>query len=999
MIPVLPDASKLDPIVSSFLEALTSAGFRGDIETKQSQRLVASTDNSIYQILPQGIIYPKTSDDVALLLTVLNQDPYTEIKIAPRGGGTGTNGQSLTKYIVVELSRHLNQIDEVNLDEGWAWVQAGVVLDQLNQHTKPHNLFFAPDLSPSNRATIGGMCNTDACGKGSRVYGKTSNHLLELDLVLSDGTKWQSKKITQAELQAISEGKDLSADIHRVVKEVSSNNEDLIKSVFPSLTRFLSGYNVNHVFDDQGNFNLNYLIAGSEGTLAIVTRLKVKLSPIPKCKALVLVKYASFDDSLRAARDLMSVDPAAVETVDDTICSLAQQDPIWNKIGRFFSNPEDKMMKSVNLVEFISEDKNELSAKLEGIEQVLNQCCQEGKAIGFEVAHQEADIAALWSLRKKGVGLLGNRPGNRRPIPFVEDTVVPPEHLADYIKEFRELLDQHGLDYGMFGHVDVGCLHVRPALDMKNPEDEKLIRQISDQVKSLVLKYGGVIWGEHGKGIRSEYMEDFFGAPLMEELKKIKGAFDPTNKLNPGKLVTPACCSDQVLKLDEVPLRGHFDREIKPQVRDEYSGSVNCNGNGACFNFDPQDTMCPSYKFSRDRVHSPKGRAGLMREWLRQVGNSDYDVLQADEDIGKKKIPFDKNSDFSLQVFDAMNGCLSCKACSSTCPIKVDIPEMKARFLNKFYTRYKRPLKDRLIAFGERTHYHLLKTPWIYNLALKLPGFDWIMKHGVGLVNSPKLSSPNYEKQLKTAGFERLEYKDIDYWKSLDLSDVVFVLPDSITAFYEAETMVNIVSFLHKIGLRPVIPEFLESGKGFHVKGFLEEFRQTSQATYPKLKQLMSLGRPILGMDPAITLTYREEYRAYASQDAIPVQLLQEFLCDYLAKKPLRLSYDKDVRLLGHCGETTAHQASGQQWKSIFKSFGIDLGIEKVGCCGMAGAFGHEAEHLEESRGIYKMSWEQKLANRQVEYLVTGGSCRAQVTRFSDRKVLHPLTLLDQLLP
>ncbi len=1001
MIPQLTHKEALSPVVRSFVDVLAQSDFTGDIDTNYGGRLIASTDNSIYQVTPQAVLFPRSQRDVQAILTLANRSDFSALTFTPRGGGTGTNGQSLTEGIIVDLSRHMNKILEVDYEQGWARIEPGVVLDQLNAHLKSKGVFFAPDLAPSNRATIGGMVSTDASGKGSRIYGKTSRHILALDLVLSDGSTWHSVPLDPEALQDVKSGRDRIHQIHRELDDIVTNNKDLVEQRFPKITRFLTGYNLAHAHDLDGNFNLNAIISGAEGTLAFVTEIKVKLTPLPTVKRLIVAKYLSFDDSLRAANILVQADPAAIETVDDTIITLARRDVVWDRVGKFLSQPGDEQVKSINLIEFTGNDVTEVEAKANDLCAKLGAVLgQPHDVIGYQLAETDADIAALWELRAKGVGLLGNAEGKRRPIPFVEDTVVPPEHLAAYIKEFRQVLDDHGLEYGMFGHVDVGCLHVRPALDLKDEDDEKLIRIITDHVKNLVLKYGGVVWGEHGKGLRGEYMPEFFGPELFRELRRIKQLFDPNNKLNPGKLVTPLDHPAEVKKLDGVPLRGHRDRQIAEAVREDFDVAIHCNGNGACFNFDLDDVMCPSYKFTRDRIHSPKGRAGMMREWLRQLSRTHYELDTEDTTNGRFSRSASAEDDFSLEVFDAMDGCLSCKACTSMCPIKVDIPDLKAKFLSRFYTRYQRPLKDKLIAFGERTHHQFLSVPFLYNLGVKLPFYDQVMKDWIGLVDTPQLSSPNYKSRLSKAGIRVLTQVDTAELHRQDLSEAVFILPDAITAFYEAETFVDCVMFFKKIGLEPIVPPFFENGKGMHVKGFLPTFVQTASQTAAQLKALAAFGRPIIGIDPAITLTYREEYRTYLDHQDVNVILAQEWLASELPRLAVPQLASTDVALLGHCGEKTSIQASGRQWQAVFNAFGLDLDIVKVGCCGMAGAFGHEAIHYEESKGIYEQSWKPKisLADHDRQIVATGASCRSQVQRFEGMDMAHPLQLLSRLL-
>ena len=625
MLPKLTISNSVAPDVAHFLEDLKRRGLQGEVSTTYSDRLIYSTDNSIYQQLPQAVIYPKSKEDINILMTQLGETKYKNIELTPRGGGTGTNGQSLTSGITMDLSRHMNRILHIDYENDYAIVEPGVVLDQLNSIVSEKNKFFAPNLSPSNRATIGGMVNTDACGQGSLIYGKTADHLIELELQFIGGETHTSKKVKKEELCQICKGHTKTSEIYSLVSKVVKDNESEINDKFPKMTRYMSGYNLSMIFNEKGEFNLNNLLAGSEGTLAVVSEIKLKLTDIPKHKALVLSKYMEFNDSLKAARDLVSLKPSAIETIDSTILDLARKDSVWHEVKKAFSEEIDQQIASINIIEFIADTKEELDEKVSNTLSYLEENkTSKQSAVGWYATYDKSEILSLWSLRKKGVGLLGNLSGERRPIPFVEDTAVPPENLAAYIKEFRAVLDEHGLFYGMFGHVDAGCLHVRPALDMKDPEDEKLVRLISDKVNALCKKHGGVIWGEHGTGFRGEYKEDFLGEKLYTAFREVKTVFDKEGQLNPGKLVTPIDSHKTVTKIDEAPTRGAFDRQIKEEVRAIIKEAMTCNGNGACFNFSPDHLMCPSFKETRNRMHSPKGRATMMREWLRLAEKLNY---------------------------------------------------------------------------------------------------------------------------------------------------------------------------------------------------------------------------------------------------------------------------------------------------------------------------------------------------------------------------------------
>ena len=538
-------------------------GFAGEMLDATADRLVLSTDNSIYQILPKIVLFPANIEDMVRIAQVAADPLYASVTLTTRGGGTGTNGQSLAAGVIVDVSRHMNHILEINPTERWVRVQAGVVKDQLNKALAPFGLFFAPELSTSNRATIGGMISTDASGQGSCLYGKTRDHVLELTSVLADGTVWRSSSLDDGELASLLERTDLIGAIHRQVDGTHREHAELIDSHFPKLNRCLTGYDLAHIRGVDGRFNLNAVLCGSEGTLAMLAEAKLNVLPVPKYVALVNIRYDSFDAALRDAPILKAFGPASIETIDSKVLGLAQGDMVWEGVRRYFPEDDGQRATGVNIVEFVAHIEVELAASLRRLSDALGTTGRHSGRRGFTIAEGEKTAALIWDMRKRAAGLLGNVSGSRRPIPFVEDTAVPPEHLADYIAEFRAVLDARGLSYGMFGHVDAGVLHVRPAIDMKDPAQEKLIRSVTEDVVELVAKYGGLLWGEHGKGMRSEFSPRFFG-PLYPALQAIKAAFDPGNQLNPGKIAAPE--GGGLMRIDGPPTRGQHDRTIPPEV-------------------------------------------------------------------------------------------------------------------------------------------------------------------------------------------------------------------------------------------------------------------------------------------------------------------------------------------------------------------------------------------------------------------------------------------------
>ena len=504
---MIPQLNQIDTSQShylTFLETLKASRFEGDVNPDYAHRTVLATDNSVYQVLPQGVVYPKSMDDLVTLTELASQEKYQDIVLSARGGGTGTNGQSLTDGIVVDISRHMNQILEINVEERWVRVQTGVVKDQLNAALKPHGLFFAPELSTSNRATLGGMINTDASGQGSCLYGKTRDHVLELSTVLADGAVINSQALDEVEFEKRSQEDNRSGKIHSLADSIFKEHKPLIDEIFPPLNRCLTGYDLAHIRDDNERFNLNNLLCGSEGTLGFITEAKLNLLPIPKTSALIIVKYADFEASLRDATELMKCGPTSIETIDSKVLNLAMDDFIWDQVKTFFKDDTEAPVQGINLVEYAAESQAELDAKMDELLSKLKDN-EKPARIGYAIAMGTSSVNKIWAMRKRAVGLLGNAKGEARPIAFVEDTAVPPENLADFIMEFRGILDSHNLAYGMFGHVDAGVLHVRPTLDMKDPAQEALAWDISDQVAALTQKYNGLFWGEHGKGVRSEY--------------------------------------------------------------------------------------------------------------------------------------------------------------------------------------------------------------------------------------------------------------------------------------------------------------------------------------------------------------------------------------------------------------------------------------------------------------------------------------------------------------
>ncbi|MEZ2584569.1 D-2-hydroxyglutarate dehydrogenase YdiJ [Kluyvera intermedia] len=1017
MIPLISQAPGEIPLVLNYLKALEQQGFTGDTATRYADRLTMATDNSIYQLLPDAVVFPRSTADVALLSRIATEERFQSLIFTPRGGGTGTNGQALNQGIIIDMSRYMNRIIEINPEEGWVRVEAGVIKDQLNQYLKPYGYFFAPELSTSNRATLGGMINTDASGQGSLVYGKTSDHVLGVRAVLMGGDILDTQPVPVTLAEMLAKEQSAAGRIYRTVFERCRDNRQLIIDKFPKLNRFLTGYDLRHVFnDDMSEFDLTRILTGSEGTLAFITEARLDITRLPKVRRLVNIKYDSFDSALRNAPFMVEARAMSVETVDSKVLNLAREDIVWHSVSELITDVADKEMLGLNIVEFAGDDDALIESQVVALCHRLDELIagQEGGVIGWQRCNELDGIERIYAMRKKAVGLLGNAKGAAKPIPFAEDTCVPPEHLADYIVEFRALLDSHGLSYGMFGHVDAGVLHVRPALDMCDPQQEILMKKISDDVVALTAKYGGLLWGEHGKGFRAEYSPAFFGEQLYSELRKVKAAFDPNNRLNPGKICPPEGVDAPMMKVDAVK-RGTYDRQIPIAVRASWRGAMECNGNGLCFNFDVKSPMCPSMKITNNRMHSPKGRATLVREWLRLLADRGVDPEQLEKELPEKRaslrtlVERTRNSwharkgeyDFSHEVKEAMSGCLACKACSTQCPIKIDVPEFRSRFLQLYHTRYLRPVRDHLVATVESYAPLMARAPKTFNFFMSQPWVRKLSEKHIGMVDLPMLSAPSLQKQMVTHRSANLTLEQLETLTPEQKAQTVLVVQDPFTSYYDAQVVADFVRLIDKLGYQPVLLPFSPNGKAQHIKGFVNRFTKTAQKTSDYLNRVAALGMPMVGVDPALVLCYRDEYKQVLGDKRgdFNVMLVHEWLPQVLENTQGSQPAGEPWYLFGHCTEVTALPTATKQWASIFACLGATLENVSVGCCGMAGTYGHEVKNHSNSLGIYELSWHQAMQRLpRNRCLATGYSCRSQVKRVEGNGVRHPLQALLEMM-
>ncbi|MGK0275437.1 MAG: FAD/FMN-containing dehydrogenase/Fe-S oxidoreductase [Ilumatobacter sp.] len=932
---------------------LRSAGFRGSVEHDAAARVVYGTDNSVYQLQPVGVIVPTSIDDLAVIARV-NHELDTPFDLVARGGGTGTNGQSLTNGLVVDTRRAMNRIISIDPDAQVAVVQPGVVLGQLNAALKPHGLFFAPHVSTGSRATIGGMVSTDAAGKGSLVYGRTNKHVLGLEAVLADGTPWSVGKVTNAGLDRLVQRTDRLGDLHRLVLEATTGIDP---DAFPDVPRGFSGYNLADAAAGPG-IDFTKILTGSEGTLALLGQITVHLEPLARQPHLAVIAYPRFEDAIRDSNRLKVAAPMAIECLDERTISLATASPAFPRLAALLGTSFDASA-SLLLMEFDGPD---------GIGELqdLLAAGPGSTATAFATTSDAADVAAVWKVRADAVGLLGQAVDGRRSVAFVEDCAVPPHRLEEFVAGYRRLLDSHGLGYGMFGHADVGCIHVRPALDLYDESHERLLRTISDEVHALVASFGGVLWGEHGRGFRGEYLD--LDDDTVHRMRQIKTAFDPRNILNPGKLYAPLEGAPPITKIDEVPLRVHSDRSVAVAERQHFDSAFGCNGNGICHHWGEAEVMCPSYKVTSDPRLSPKGRADLLRGWL----------AHPDDD------------DLADDVADSMRQCLSCGACTGRCPVQVDIPELKSRFLERHPEQSRRSrVRDGLLSRFEAL------VPMVQAVArvagplqrLTAP----ILEKGLGVVDLPRIPTGSLRTRLAA-----LDVPVVDGADGVGNATLI-VLPDVFTAYIDPDVLVATIHVLRAVGERPAIAPFLASGKFDHVKGRRRRFAKAAAQQRELIERLARHNVPLVIIEPAVSLLGAHEYAATdVSFPSDATTSLAEFLEPRLAALSASIGRGNEgvVQLFGHCTEVSLAPERMGAYRSMLEAAGFDVQTEATTCCGMAGVFGHEAESQEMSTALFNMGWRPKLESGDPVYRCASGySCRSQAKRFG-HTLTHPIQVL-----
>jgi FAD/FMN-containing dehydrogenase/Fe-S oxidoreductase len=969
---------------------------QGELHTGTAMRTLYATDASAYREMPLAVAIPQSEADLKTLIQFANTH---KIGLIPRTAGTSLAGQVVGNGIVVDVSRHFTKILEFNATEGWVRVQPGVIRDELNLFLKPHGLFFGPETSTANRAMIGGMVGNNSCGSNSVVYRSTREHTLEVKALLSDGSEAIFGSLSPDDFHAKCEGQSLEANIYRTVRSMLGNyeNQQEIRQHFPKPTveRRNTGYAIDLLVDTAPftaggpDFNFCRLIAGSEGTLAFITEIKLNVVPLPpRENGLLCVHFNSIDEALRANLIALKYHPYASELIDHYILDCTK-DNIEQRKNRFFVQGDPG---AILVIEYAKQTREEVEAIAAAVETEMRAA---GLGYHFPLLFG-ADTKKIWTLRKAGLGLLGNLPGDDKAVPVIEDTAVDVYDLPAYIREFNQILEKHGMHSVHYAHAGSGEIHLRPILNMKTAAGVGRFRLIAEEIATLVKMYDGSLSGEHGDGrLRGEFIPQMVGEKNYALLKQIKQVWDPQNIFNPGKIVdTPPM--DTFLRYEKNQQTPVFQTHFRYHNQDVLQHAEQCNGSGDCRKTHLSGgTMCPSFMATRNEKDTTRARANILREFLTR---------------SDKVNRFDHE-----EIKEVMDLCLSCKGCKSECPSNVDVAKLKAEFLQHYYDANGVPLRSKLIANFTTSAKLGAIAPWAFNFVMTAPGISALVKKFSGFAverSMPTLQRTTLRSWFKNRKVRKSESPEDGKAENPEgRGGAVYLFCDEFTNYNDTHIGIKTIELLEGLGYEVRLADHLESGRTWLSKGLLRKAKKIINANIVKLSTIVDANHPLIGIEPSAILSFRDEYPDLCDDNLVETAKLlaansftiEEFIIREMAKGNITSEQftgdPKTILLHGHCQQKAVGSlASTVQALTLPTHYKVE--VIPSGCCGMAGSFGYEKEHYDISMNIGELVLLPAVRKASAETIIAapGTSCRHQIKDGTGKKALHPVEVLREAL-
>ncbi len=998
----------------------------GELRTDEYSKIFYSTDASIYQMTPHGVLLPKSRGDVQ---AAVEEAAKFKIPLLARTGGSSLAGQAVNEALVIDFSRHLNEIIEVNREEKWVRVQPGVVLDVLNLHLQKYGLQFGPDPASSNRAAMGGIVSNNSTGSHSIMYGMTADHVLEIKALLSDGSQAHFRALDDDLLAQKKKSGGLERALYQKISEIAAENRETILRGTPKHWRRCGGYNLDRFIEganfrgpQQPGFNLAKLLSGAEGSLGVITEIKLNLVPRPKKTALAIIQFESLFEALSAVPTILEVQPSAVEMMDNLGLTLCREVPQYARLLKTFLSGQPNC---ILITEFYGESDKELKQKVEQLEQHLRREKVRAELVPALEKWRQDNV---WTVRKVGLGLMMSIKGDHKPIPFIEDAAVPTEYLAEYVTRIEKFCNDLGTNVAYYAHASAGCIHIRPLINAKDARDVEKLPKIGRFSAELLGGYGGSLASEHGDGrCRSWLNPYFYGEALYNLYKEVKQAFDPHNIFNPGVVVNPQDITENLRygeKYSAVQLQTKYDFSAD----EGFDRAVEmCNGAGICRKT-TTGTMCPSFMATQEEEHSTRGRANALRAAM-------SGKLPTNELTGKR-------------MFDVMDLCVECKACKAECPSSVDMAKVKFEFLAQYYDKNKTPLRSkvfgniaRISRFGAGRLAPLINSAMKTGLARKiaqsllgvsaertLPPFakqpfeKWFEAHtrNGSVKDAQKAPLLSFRRNLfnppgkNVLAASKENYKKdassmiIQGAQNLASKKRVVFFNDTFSSCNEPHIARAAVNLLEKAGYEVILPGHRCCGRPMISKGLAEQAKKLADETVRVLDVYARQGLAIVGLEPSCILTLRDEYlymtsdREAAKRVAKQSFLIEEFLTDAAENGEAALKFSQGackILLHGHC-----HQKSLVGTGQVKNMLNLlpECEVEEVdsGCCGMAGSFGYEAEHYDVSIKMAERRLLPKVREQADDTIIaaSGFSCRCQIEHGSGRRAKHPIEILNEAL-